>query len=74
MQGTTLIIRIIGSVFVLSIRVMGMMMVHVIDFAVLAKVDGDILLVLEGMLDMDADQRHYAGCLGQYKKPQEQWA
>jgi len=68
MQGTTLITRIIGPVFVLSIRVMDMMMVHVIDSAALAKVGGDILLVLEGMLDMDADQRHYASCLGQYKK------
>jgi len=68
MQGTTLITRIIGPVFVLSISVMGMMMVHVVDPAAVAKVGGDILLVLEGMLDMDADQRHYAGCLGQYKK------
>jgi hypothetical protein len=70
-QSTTLIGRIIGTMLVLSI-VMGMMMMHVFDAAAFIAVSSDILLVLEGMLDMGADQRHDARSLGEHKKPQEQ--
>jgi hypothetical protein len=74
MQCTTLIIRIIGPVLVLSVTTMGMMMVHMIDFAALTEVDSHIPLILEGVLQVDADQRDNAGRLGQYKKSQEQRA
>jgi hypothetical protein len=55
MQGATLIVRIIRTMFVLPAGVMGMVMVHVIDFAVLTEVGSDILLILESMLDMNGD-------------------
>jgi hypothetical protein len=71
MQGTTLIIRIIAAMFVLSTIVMGVVMVHVRDPAGLGQVGRDILVILEGMLDMGADQRHDTGSLGQQKEPQE---
>jgi len=72
MQGTTLIVRIIATMFVLSTIVMGVMMVHVSDPAGLGQVGRNILLILEGMLDMGADQRHDTGSLGQQKEPEEQ--
>jgi len=55
MQGTTLVVRIIGIVIVLSATVMGVVMVHVIDAAALGEVSSNILFALEGMLDMDAN-------------------
>jgi hypothetical protein len=55
MQGTTLIVRIIRIMFVLSADATGVVMVDVINLATLAEVGSDILFVLEGMLDMDAD-------------------
>ncbi|HMA70591.1 MAG TPA: hypothetical protein VKP67_03745 [Xanthobacteraceae bacterium] len=67
MQSTTLIVRVSAAVLVLSAAVVDVMMVHVSDFATLTKVGSYILLVLEGMLDMDADQRHHAGGLGEKK-------
>ncbi len=71
-QGTTLIVWIVGIVFVLATIVVRVMMVHVIDPAAVGKVSCNILLALEGMLDMCADHRHNARCLGQQNKPQEQ--
>jgi len=73
MQGATLIVRVSAAVLVLSAIVAGVMIVHVSDFAALTEVGSDILLVLEGMLDMDADQRHHASSLGQKKQTQQPW-
>jgi hypothetical protein len=64
-QGTTLIVRIIGTVLALSAVVMGVMMMHVLNVAAIGQVGSNILLVLECMLEMDADQRHDAADLGQ---------
>ena len=72
MQGATLVVRIIGAMFMLATIVMGMMMVDMSDLAAFTDVGSDILLVLEGVLDMDADQRHDACGLGEHKEPQEQ--
>jgi len=60
--------------FVLSPIVVVVMMVHVSDPPGLRKVGSNVLLVLEGVLDMGADQRNNAGRLGQQKEPQEQRA
>ena len=49
----------------------GVMMVHVIA-AACGEVSRNVPLALEGMLDMDADQRHNAGSLGPQKQPQEE--
>jgi hypothetical protein len=65
MQGATLIARIVGTMFVSVAIVMGVVMVHVIDSAAIGQVGSDILLVLEGMLEMHADQRHNACRLGE---------
>jgi hypothetical protein len=54
-QGATLIVRISGAMLVLSAVVMSVMMVHMIDFAARTEIDSNILLILEGMLDMDGD-------------------
>jgi hypothetical protein len=70
---TTLIVRIIATMFMLSAILMDVMMVDVSDPPGLSKVVGNILLVLEGVLDMGADQRHDSGGLGQQKEPQEPW-
>ncbi len=56
---------------VLTIMI-GVMMVHVIAAAAFGQVNSSIPLALEGMLDMNADQRHYAGRLGPQKQPQEE--
>jgi hypothetical protein len=74
MQGATLIVRIVGPMFVLATIVVGMMVVYVSDPTGLTEVGSNILLILEGMLDMDAGQRQDAHCLGEHKKPQEQRA
>ncbi len=58
---------------VLSAIVMDVVMVDVSDPASLCQVGSNILLILEGVLDMGADQRHDSGGLGQQKKPQEPW-
>jgi hypothetical protein len=55
MQGATLIARITGAMFMLSTSLMSVMMVHVSDLAALPKIDSDILLVLECMLDVGGD-------------------
>ena len=49
----------------------GVMMVHVIA-AACGEVSRNVPLALEGMLDMDADQRRNAGSLGPQKQPQEE--
>ncbi len=49
----------------------GVMMVHVIA-AAFGQVSSNIPLALEGMLDMNAYQRHDAGSLGPQKQPQEE--
>lgn len=72
MQGATLIFRIIGAMFMLATIVMGMMMVYMSDPAALTEVGSDVLLVLEGVLDMDADQWHDARGLGEHEEPQKQ--
>jgi hypothetical protein len=72
MQGTTLVARIASAMLVLTIMT-GVMMVRVIAVA-FGKVGSNIPLALEGMLDMDADQRHHAGSLGPQKQPQQQRA
>jgi hypothetical protein len=63
-QGTALIVRIIGTVLVLFAILMGVMMMHVPDPAALGRVGSNILLVLECILDMDADQWHDTRRLG----------
>jgi len=72
MHGATLVVRIIGTMLVLSTRRVRMMMVNVSDPATLAEVDSNVLHALQGMLDMDADQRHDASGLGKHKESQEQ--
>jgi hypothetical protein len=56
MQGATLIIRIIGAMFVLAAILMTVMMVHMIDLAAVGQVGSNIPFVLEGVLEMHADQ------------------
>jgi hypothetical protein len=56
----------------LSAIVSKMMIVDVAHPAALAEVGSDILLVLQRMLDMDADQRDDAGGVGQHEEPQQQ--
>ena len=53
-QGTTLIVRIVGTMLVLCAIMMGVMMMDVSDPAGLGKIGRNILLVREGMLDMNA--------------------
>jgi hypothetical protein len=55
MQGATLIVGITGTMLVLSAIVAGMMMVNVIDAAALAQIGSNILLGLQGVLNMGAD-------------------
>ena len=69
-QGTALIAGVTAAVLVLTIMT-GVMMVRVIA-AALGQVSCNIPLALEGMLDVDADQWHYAGGLGPKKQPQEE--
>jgi hypothetical protein len=71
-QGATLVIRITGTMLMLSTMVSKMMIVDVTHPAALAEVGSNILLVLQRMLDVDADQRHDAGSLGQHEEPQQQ--
>jgi hypothetical protein len=42
-------------------------MVHVIDLAALTEVGSNILVILQGMLDMGPDQRHDSNRLGHHK-------
>jgi hypothetical protein len=70
-QGTTLIAGITAAVLVLTIMT-GVMMVQVIAAATFGPVSSNIPFALEGMLDVDADQRHDAGSLGPQKQPQEE--
>jgi hypothetical protein len=69
-QGTTLIAGITAAVLVLTIMTR-VMMVHVVA-ATFGQVSRNIPVALEGMLDVDADQRHHAGSLGPQKQPQEE--
>jgi hypothetical protein len=71
-QGTALIVGI-GAVMPvrLSILVMDMMMVHVSDPGALRHVGSNILVILEGVLDMGGDHRHDTDDLGQQKEPEE---
>ena len=69
-QGTALIAGVTAAVLVLTIMT-GVMMVRVIA-AALGQVSRNIPFALEGMLDVDADQWHYAGSLGPQKQPQEE--
>jgi hypothetical protein len=71
-QGTALIVRIAAIMLVrLSTLVMNMMMVQVSDPAGLGHVGSNILVILEGVLDMGDQQRHDTGDLGQQKESQE---
>jgi hypothetical protein len=65
-QGTALIAGITAAVLVLTIMT-GVMMVHVIAAATFGQVSRNIPIAFEGMLDVDADQWHYAGGLGPQK-------
>jgi hypothetical protein len=69
-QGTALIAGIAATVLVLTVMT-GVMVVHVIAAATLGLVGRNILIALEGVLDVDADQWHDAGSLGPQKQPQE---
>jgi len=71
-QGATLIVRIVGAMFVLSTIMVGVMMVDVSDRAGPGEVSSNVLHVLEGVLDMGADQRHNARRLSQKQKPEEE--
>ncbi len=57
--------------FVLGTISVSVMMVHVGDPAAFSKVGSNVLLALEGMLNMDADQRNDGNCLGQQNEPEE---
>jgi hypothetical protein len=71
-QGTALIVGIAAIMLVrLSTLVMDMMMVDVSDRAGLGHVGRNVLVILEGVLDMGGDQRHDTGDLGQQKEPEE---
>jgi hypothetical protein len=71
-QGTALIVGIAAIMLVrLSTLVMDVMMVDVSGPAGLGHVGSNILVILEGVLDMGADQRHDTGDLGQQQEPQE---
>jgi hypothetical protein len=64
-QGTTLIVGIVAIVVVrVSTIVADVMMVHVRNPAGLGHVGSNILVILEGVLDMGSDQRHDTGDLG----------
>jgi len=67
MQGTALIVRISTAMLMLSTIVVCVMMVHMIGAAGVGNVGGNILLVFESVLEVNADQRHDTGSLG-YKK------
>ncbi len=58
---------------VLAAVTMGVMMMHVMDSAAFGEVDGNVLLVLEGMLNMGADRRNNGNCLGQQNEAEEKW-
>jgi hypothetical protein len=64
-QGAALIVGISATMLVLPAVVVSVMMVHMTDFAARTEIDCNILAVLKGMLDMDADQRHHTRGLGQ---------
>jgi hypothetical protein len=66
-----LIAGITAAVLVLTIMT-GVMMVHVIAAAAFGPVSSNIPFALEGVLDVDANQRHDAGSLGPKKQPQEE--
>jgi hypothetical protein len=71
-QGTALIVGIAAIMLVrLSTLVMDMMMVDVSDRAGLGHVGRNVLVILEGVLDMGGDQRHDTGDLSQQKEPEE---
>jgi hypothetical protein len=70
-QGTALIAGITAAVLVLTVMT-GVMMVHVVAVAAFGPVSSNIPFALEGMLDVDADQRHHAGSLRPQKQPQEE--
>lgn len=59
--------------FVLATITMGVMVMRVMDSAAFGKVGSNVLIVLEGMLNMGADQRNDGNCLGQQNKPEEKW-
>jgi hypothetical protein len=65
-QGTALIVGI-AAIMLVRMRtfVMDVMMVHVSDPAGLGHIGSNVLVILEGVLDMGGDQRHDAGDLGQ---------
>jgi hypothetical protein len=64
-QGTTLIVGIAAIMLVRVSTIMAdVMMVHVSDPAGLRHVGSNILVILEGVLDMGSDQRHDTGDLG----------
>jgi len=63
-QGTTLIVWIVGTVLVLSAIVAEVMVVHMINPTALAQVGSSILLSFYRMLDVRADQGCYGGDLG----------
>jgi hypothetical protein len=73
MQGATLIVWIGAAVFVPATVMMSVMMVNLTHLAAFSEVPSNVLLVLEGMLNMGAEQRHDAYGLGHQDKPQEQW-
>jgi hypothetical protein len=72
-QGTTLVIRIARAMLVLAAITMGVMMMHVMDSTAFSEIGSNVLLVLEGMLNMGADQRNNGNCLGQQNEPEEKW-
>jgi hypothetical protein len=74
-QGTALIAGI-GAVMLmrLSTLVMDMVAVHVSDRAGLGHVGSNVLVILEGVLDMGGDQRRDTGDLGEQKEPEENGA
>jgi hypothetical protein len=70
-QGTALIVGIAAIMLVRLSLVMDMMMVDVSDRAGLGHVGRNVLVILEGVLDMGGDQRHDTGDLSQQKEPEE---
>jgi hypothetical protein len=70
-QGAALIVGIDGAMVVMAIALVDVVVVDVIGDAGVGDVVRNVLLARHDMLEMDTDQRHDAGELGNQKKPQK---
>jgi hypothetical protein len=70
MQGATLIVGIGGAMVVVPAPLVCMMMMSVIGRVGTGSVIRNVLFACRDMLEMDDDQRHDTGELGNQEKPQ----